>query len=60
MKCKYCNGNDKDRPCLYQSENKPGCLRDSRIKSEMSAKIKNSIPSNIRSADDFMDTRSAR
>ena len=43
MKCKYCNGNDKDMPCLYPSENKDGCLRDIRIKSAREKKF-NTIP----------------
>ena len=58
MKCKYCNGNDKDMlQCAYPSENKPGCLRYSRIKSEISAKVKNNIPEKIRNADDFLDNK---
>ncbi len=29
--CTYCGGNDKDAPCAYPSEGKPGCLRDARM-----------------------------
>ena len=27
MICPTCNGNNKDMPCAYPSENKPGCLK---------------------------------
>lgn len=30
-RCPYCGGNDKDMPCAYPSEGKPGCLRDVRL-----------------------------
>lgn len=30
-KCTYCGGNDRDMPCAYPSEKKPGCLRDTRL-----------------------------
>lgn len=30
--CPWCRGNDRDMPCLYPSEGKPGCLRDARLK----------------------------
>jgi len=53
MKCRYCNGNDRDAPCAYPSEGKKGCLRDSRLKAERYAAVKNTIPDDIRAIDDF-------
>jgi len=32
--CSYCRGNDRDMPCAYPSEGKPGCLRDIRLRRE--------------------------
>lgn len=32
QRCAYCHGNDRDMPCAYPSEGKPGCLRDQRLK----------------------------
>ena len=29
--CPACNGNDRDMPCAYPGEGKPGCLRDARL-----------------------------
>ena len=29
--CPVCQGNDGDKPCLYPSEGKQGCLRDIRL-----------------------------
>lgn len=29
--CPTCQGNDRDTPCAYPSEGKPGCLRDKRL-----------------------------
>lgn len=29
--CSYCHGNDRDAPCAYPSQRKPGCLRDRRL-----------------------------
>lgn len=31
VQCQSCNGNDRDMPCAYPSEGKPGCLRDQRL-----------------------------
>lgn len=28
MICPVCNGNNKDMPCAYPGESKPGCLKD--------------------------------
>jgi len=55
MICKFCNGNDFDKPCAYPGEHKPGCLRDSRLKAEKYNKIKLSIPEHIRRIDNFLD-----
>lgn len=33
--CSYCGGNDRDVPCLWPSEGKPGCLRDARLAREL-------------------------
>lgn len=30
--CVACGGNDRDAPCAYPGEGKPGCLRDARLK----------------------------
>lgn len=35
--CTYCHGNDRDVPCAYPSEGKPGCLRDARLKEAATA-----------------------
>jgi len=32
LTCAYCHGNDRDMPCAYPSESKPGCLRDQRLR----------------------------
>jgi hypothetical protein len=29
--CPACGGNDRDMPCAYPSEGRPGCLRDARL-----------------------------
>jgi len=33
--CSYCHGNDRNMPCAYPSEGKPGCLRDARLAAEL-------------------------
>lgn len=36
--CSYCRGNDKDMPCAYPGEGKPGCLRDARLSNQCGVK----------------------
>jgi hypothetical protein len=31
-RCESCVGNDADMPCAYPGEDKPGCLRDARLR----------------------------
>lgn len=33
--CRVCNGNDRDVPCAYPSGDQPGCLRDARLRAEI-------------------------
>jgi hypothetical protein len=34
QECMYCHGNDRNMPCAYPGEGKPGCLRDKRLACE--------------------------
>ena len=41
--CPYCHGNDRDVPCAYPSEGKPGCLRDARLAVEFPPRREDSV-----------------
>jgi hypothetical protein len=42
--CRVCGGNDRDAPCAYPGERRPGCLRDVRMAKERKARLKPLTP----------------